>query len=393
MLKRVTLPAGVRQCSKNVLVVGSLTTEMTSGVLHMPKRLPTLSLHKATGQARVWFNGRDHYLGNYGSQESLRRYAELVGGQDSASPVNPHRPATSESVGPTVHVIANLFLRHAESYYVKNGKQTAEVDCIRSAMGHLCLMFGDLPAKDFGPLSLKAVREQMVRSKGKKTKKPLCRDFINKSMERIRRIFKYAVENELVPASVLVGLQTVRALEAGRSDAPDYVPRSALPQDQIDAVKKKVNQRTEDMMDLAILTAARPGELVVLTGEMIDRTGDVWHAEIIDHKMSHKGSRRFLTFGPKAQVILEKYLPSDPKQRLFPIGRKTFSDNIKRACVSLGITQFTGHWLRHCSATAIRKSHGLDATQAVCGHASRTTTERYASPVSEQALQVARERG
>ena len=84
-------------------------------------------------------------------------------------------------------------------------------------------------------------------------------------------------------------------LESGRTAAPDYRARKALPQDQIDAVKAKVNERTRDMMDLAILTAARPGELVKLTGEMIDKSGDVWVAEIVDHKMSHReGSTRVL---------------------------------------------------------------------------------------------------
>jgi len=31
--------------------------------------------HKASGQARVTVNGKDHYLGPYGSPESGRRYA------------------------------------------------------------------------------------------------------------------------------------------------------------------------------------------------------------------------------------------------------------------------------------------------------------------------------
>lgn len=360
----------------------------------MPKKMPTYSLHAASGQARVWLGGKSHYLGPYDSPESRIAYAALISQYASGAPVDPLKPTGDKDIGPTVNVIANTFLEHAKTYYVKNGKQTAEVDCIRSAMHYLCTLFGHVQAKDFGPMSLKAVRQKMIESKGRKTHKPLCRDFINKSMERIRRIFSYAVENELIPASVLTGLQTVKALESGRTAAPDYRPRKALPQEQIDAVKAKVNERTADMMELAILTAARPGELVMLTGTMIDKSGDVWVAEIVDHKMSHReGATRVLVFGPKAQTILRKYLTNDQRRRLFPIQRKTFSDNIKRACVSLGIPEFTGHWLRHCGATAIRKSHGLEATQAVCGHASKSTTERYASVVSEQAIQVARDCG
>lgn len=360
----------------------------------MAKKLPTYSLHAASGQARVWLNGKSHYLGPYDSPQSRIAYGNLIAQAAGSVPVDPLKPIGPDDSGPTVSVIANAFLEHAKTYYVKRGKPTDEVACIRSAMGHLCELYGHVRAKDFGPMALKAVRERMIQSKGKKTKKPLCRDFINKSMERIRRIFSHAVSNELIPPSVLVGLQTVKALESGRTEAPDYRPRKALPLDQIELVKAKVNERTRDMMELAILTAARPGELVQLTGSMIDKSDDVWHAVIVDHKMSHReGSTRVLYFGANCQVILRKYLTLDPSRRLFPIARKTFSDNIKRACVSLKIPEFTGHWLRHCGATAIRKSHGLEATQAVCGHSSKTTTERYASVVSEQAKQVARDRG
>ena len=52
-------------------------------------RLPTYSLHKATGQARVWLNGKDHYLGTYGSEESRLRYAELIKAHATGVAVDP----------------------------------------------------------------------------------------------------------------------------------------------------------------------------------------------------------------------------------------------------------------------------------------------------------------
>ena len=46
----------------------------------MPKQIrrPAYQLHKATGQAKVRIDGRDFYLGLYGSPESRERYDELV---------------------------------------------------------------------------------------------------------------------------------------------------------------------------------------------------------------------------------------------------------------------------------------------------------------------------
>ena len=42
-------------------------------------KLPKYSLHKPSGQAKVRFNGKDTYLGRYGSPESKEAYAEFVG--------------------------------------------------------------------------------------------------------------------------------------------------------------------------------------------------------------------------------------------------------------------------------------------------------------------------
>ena len=44
----------------------------------MKKQQPKYALHKATGQARVRINGKSIYLGPYGSEESRRRYDEIV---------------------------------------------------------------------------------------------------------------------------------------------------------------------------------------------------------------------------------------------------------------------------------------------------------------------------
>ena len=46
----------------------------------MPRlpRIPQLSLHKASGKAVVRLNGRDHYLGVFGSPEAKSAYDRLI---------------------------------------------------------------------------------------------------------------------------------------------------------------------------------------------------------------------------------------------------------------------------------------------------------------------------
>ena len=210
-------------------------------------------------------------------------------------------------------------------------------------------------------------------------------------------MFKWAVENELVEPTVLMKLQAVAPLMAGRSEAKEHIPRDAVAQDLIDKVKAKVPERTRDMIELWLLTGARPGELIKLTGEMIDRTSykakKVWVAELSDHKMVHKKKRRVLVFGPKAQKILSRYLTADSSKRLFPINRATASDAMKKACRDLEIPIFTAHWLRHTAATRIREDYDLDSAQVMLGHSKADTTEIYAGLNLKKAIEVARDVG
>ena len=50
----------------------------SSHSLTKSKRIPGYLLHKPTGQARVRIDGKDHYLGPFGSQESRIKYGELI---------------------------------------------------------------------------------------------------------------------------------------------------------------------------------------------------------------------------------------------------------------------------------------------------------------------------
>lgn len=352
---------------------------------------PSYRLHKGSGQARVRLNGDEIYLGVFGSAESKQRYSVLVAEYLSGAIHGKDGEVLKSNAGLTVTEIALAFLKHAQRYYVKNGSPTAEVDCIKSALRPLTALYGDSDAADFGPIALKAVRQKMVDS-GK-----MCRRFINMSVSRIRRMFRWAVENELVEPSVLQKLEAVAPLLAGRTTAIDHPARRPVPQEAIEAVKADVNSRTADMMELMLLCGARPGELVKLTGQMIDRATykkrGVWIAQLADHKMVHKGKQRTLVFCKKSQAILMRYMKADPSERLFPLTRAAASATIKNACTRLGLPRFTGHWLRHNAASRFRKEHGLDVAQVMLGHAGADVTQVYAEVDLEKCVQVASDAG
>lgn len=187
---------------------------MTGKPRSLPKKkLPSYLLHKPTGQARVRINGRGYYLGPFGSDQSRVRYGETIAQTAGGVPIDPLAKTGADDPA-SVAVLCLAFLDHAKQHYSKNGRTTAEYDCFKSAIRPLRELYGMTPAKDFGPLALKAVRQKMIESGGTR-KRPWCRSFINKSIGRIRRIFRHGVENELVEPSVLQKLEAVSPLLAG----------------------------------------------------------------------------------------------------------------------------------------------------------------------------------
>ena len=66
---------------------------------------------------------------------------------------------------------------------------------------------------------------------------------------------------------------------------------------------------------------------------------------------------------------------------------------IRRACKRAGIPVWSPNQLRHAAGTNFRKAFGLEAAQAVLGHAELGTTQVYAEVDRELAREAARKMG
>jgi hypothetical protein len=82
--------------------------------------VPKYRKHKASGQAVVTLNGRDHYLGPQGSKASKREYDRLTGEWLE----NGRSLPTGQSNDITVAELLLRYWKFAEGYYRKNGKPT-----------------------------------------------------------------------------------------------------------------------------------------------------------------------------------------------------------------------------------------------------------------------------
>ena len=106
------------------------------------------------------------------------------------------------------------YLSWAKGYY-QGG--SSEMLHIKLAVRPLKALYGRTNASAFGPLALKAVRERMIQE-------DLCRHLVNQRIGRIKRMFAWGVENELLPATVFHALQAVKGLRRGRSHARESEP-------------------------------------------------------------------------------------------------------------------------------------------------------------------------
>jgi hypothetical protein len=93
--------------------------------------MPSYRLHRPSGRAIVSLDGRQFYLGKYGSAESKIEYKRLI--REWLNPAR--RLAVSATAGGlTIVELIDVYWQHVESYYVKDGRPTSDVANIRQAM-------------------------------------------------------------------------------------------------------------------------------------------------------------------------------------------------------------------------------------------------------------------
>lgn len=355
-----------------------------------PNVFPSYLLHKPTGQARVRIQGKDHYLGEYGSEASRIAYGQLVANLAAGVPIDPFKPPNRGSnttndpaTGLTINELVLAFMRYAQTHYVKNGQPTSEIHCLKSVTRPLVDLYGFTPVESFGPTMLKAVRQRFVEA-------GWVRKTINKGVGRIRTIFKWGVENEMVSSSILQALQAVAPLLAGRTEAVDNPAKIPATPKQIEAVKPHVSPLVKDLIDVQRLTGARAGELLAMTPASLDRTGAIWLYRVDGHKTVHHGHQRIIAIGKQGQAILTRRMAKlNPTDRIFRIRRDSYTLSIRRACVKHGVEPWTPHQLRHAMGSEVREKFGLEHVQATLGHAEFSMSEVYAKATLQRAIDVA----
>jgi integrase len=231
-----------------------------------------------------------------------------------------------------------------------------------------------------------------VDAKGKKKpRKPWSRQTVNRQIKRIQSLFRWGVSVELVNESTANALATLRILHESETTAAESKPRRSVPGDDVTKVRAKLKPLHQDILDLLMLTGARPGELVGLHIKDVDTSVNPWRSDLAKHKTRHRGKRRTLFFNTEAQAIMSRHMKSKhANDRILACRRDNFGTAVKRACVRAGVDPFVPHELRHTTATTLVDAVGLESAQRLLGHSDVAMTAHYSKKADAQAIKAAK---
>lgn len=263
---------------------------------------------KSSGpQAVVTLNGKDHYLGPYGSQASKLFYDRLIAEWLVAGRQSPSTAATTL----TVEELIARYWEHAQEFYRRaDGTPTPTASNMKPILRVIRRMYGDTDAEEFGPIALKAVRLRFVEMGH-------SRRTVNDYVDRIKHMFRWGVSEELVDESVVRRLDTVAGLRKGKTEAPDHAPIPPIGDEVVLATMPYLPPVIADMVRFARYTGARPGEICIIRPCDIDRTSEVWLYIPERHKTAHHDKSRAVAVGPKAREIIRSYLEREAGEYCF----------------------------------------------------------------------------
>ena len=406
---------------------------------------PAYRLHRTSGQARVIVGGRHIYLGPYDSPESRLKYSQLIA--ELKDPVSQLRLTQPSGSILTVAQVLVVYLEYAEQEYpAENGKPHKEFICIKAALKPLAELYHDLPGNEFGPKKLKTVREKLIEAN-------LCRTEVNKRVGKIKRVFKWAVGEELLHPSVYEGLRAVDGLRYDpKKRVRESTPVRPVAEETVELTLAYVSLQVATMIRLQWLTGMRPGEVLAMKPSLIDQSGDVWLYQPNAHKNQWRGHQRVIPLGPQAQAALQPFLsrpgdrylfsPAEAEQvrhdnravhrnrrtKIYPCElrarekrkakaakraakskrarglnytpesyrraiaygvKKSNRERLKTDAKAVKIPQWSPYQLRHSFATRLRKTHGVEAAQVGLGHARTNVVDVYAEKNLHMIVEIA----
>lgn len=378
---------------------------------------------------------RDHrlYLGKHNSPESIARYraflARLEGGAPAVEFATPQCSIINEVVA--------LYLQYARQHYKRGDGLSYEFNLMESALSSLATLYGESPVVEFGPKKLKRVRSAMAKD-------GLARSTVNHDLSRIKRMFRWASEEEVIPPELYSKLTCVKGLYRGQENCLETEPVKPARVASIEALIPFLSPTVAALLRVQFYCGMRPGEACIIRACDIDKSGEVWLYRPQRHKTAWRGFEQVKAIPKVAQRIIEQsfraernaylFSPADSmawhkQQRLEnrkPRKTKRYPCEVRRLqkkarnstrrlnkqlpgdCYTSGsycraltygferaekagviIERFVPNQVRHTIGTLISQQIGQQAAQRYLGHENLNTTSLYTERQIGELIEVA----
>lgn len=384
----------------------------------MKRKQPKYRKH-STGVAFYEHAGKRHYLpGLHNSPESRDAYEEAM-----RKLLRSKQPAATTAPA-NISLLASDWMNFCEGEYGLKGSEyqkcrfaaDALVNAAESDAEDAPRLFAWLAPDEFGPKQLKKLQQILAA-------KQLTRRYINAQVERLKRMFRWAVSEQLIPAAVHQALETVDGLRARRSTAKESTKRQPVPWEHVAAVLPFVNETIRDMLKIQWILGVRGKSLRMATKAQFRTDVEPWEWRA-QHKTEHLDKTLVVPIGPRARAILQPRLDAIESGYIFrPQDARAnvrygqhYSRNAYSQAVTRGIEycnahrvihnetakaderlpmipHWTPHQIRHSKGTSTREEHGLEAAQAILGHDSVDATQIYAERLQKVAKELAEKEG
>lgn len=321
----------------------------------------------------------------------------------------------------TLRALTERYVQWADEYYRHeadaNGfrRPTREINNITDAIRWL-EPYLDKPlawcAKHGADMLLACIDAMLEREK------PPTREYVNATIKRIRRMFRWAAEplRRWVPPSAITAMELVPLLKRGRTaarEAPKKQPvdsqvftatLAAIAEEGYNPARSAAMKMLSIMLEIQWHTGMRPGELVRMRRSELSveqpqlslfhaAPGSFWGVQLMIyrpfvHKTRHHGIDRNIFLGPEAQRLVQDWLITLPKQSdaLFNYTTNSYGNALRKIAQRRGLPPIAPNTIRHAFATRMRAASGIDVVQVLMGHRHRATTEIYARPDAAAAI-------
>lgn len=377
------------------------------------RKPPKLSLHKPSGNARCFINGKEHWLGRYGTPECERRYRALVADWARGSTDNPTPPVALNRLT-VADALAQYLIEIRGDDTGEKLRKNARWWLARS-MANDVAPLSAVRLMDIGPKVfanwVAQVAGKEIERKGEKTTRTITQ--VRKIVAEFLRLIEWCVAEELIGPEKLVGLRAVKRLPTSAARPPEY--RSPVDEEHYRRICEHLPPVFAAIVTILRHSAARPSEVLQMTPSEIDMATEpgVWLLIPKRHKTMRYGRPKCIVLGPRCQDALRPWLagknenariftpecvdrlrvPGTIKTRRYRKGQLVAQDihrAVANACRAAEVERWVPYQLRHTSLTEFRQVGGIDAAQQQGGHTSVSMTERYAAADRSKAVAAAK---